>query len=29
MKINSTVVIIVLIVAAFVAGYIVSEMFAR
>lgn len=29
MKLNSTVVIIVLIVAAFVAGYIVSEMFAR
>ncbi|CRY55790.1 Uncharacterised protein [Yersinia intermedia] len=29
MKINSTVVVIVLIVAAFVAGYIVSEMFAR
>lgn len=29
MKLNSTVVIIVLIVAAFVAGYIVSETFAR
>lgn len=29
MKINSTVVVIVLIVAAFVAGYVVSEMFAR
>lgn len=29
MRLNSTVVIIVLIVAAFVAGYIVSEMFAR
>lgn len=29
MKINSTVVVIVLILAAFVAGYIVSEMFAR
>ncbi|CFR14758.1 Uncharacterised protein [Yersinia frederiksenii] len=29
MKLNSTVVVIVLIVAAFVAGYIVSEMFAR
>lgn len=29
MKLNSTVVVIVLIVAAFVAGYTVSEMFAR
>lgn len=29
MRINSTVVVIVLIVAAFVAGYVVSEMFPR